>query len=475
MDDDLIITNHAAEEAITAPNAHITPRPRHAVDAPFLSGWGCLGVTGREQRSERLEALTERAVLSRGLGRSYGDSALPPPGVNTVATTTLADRILAFDRTTGLMRVEAGVSLHTLNRLLLHQGWFTPVSPGTQYVTVGGMVASDIHGKNHHVAGCFGAHVQSLRMRVADGRIITCNRELEADLFRATLGGMGLTGHILEVTFKMRQVPSPWIYQETERIPDIDAFMAALDDAKEAWPATMGWIDCLKRGPGMGRGIIYRGRWASPDEAPAHPPRPKKRQTMPCDLPSWSLNRASIATFNGLLYRSHWRRKTQGIVHPEVFYYPLDKIQRWNRLYGKLGFTQYQAVFPRAAGPGAARRFLELLTTLGGASFLCVIKDCGPQGEGLLSFPMAGISIALDIPARAHTQALVDRLNAHVIDEGGRIYLSKDTFTRAADFRAMEPRLDAFLEVRRAWDPDLRIRSAQSVRLFGDPCDQTTR
>jgi len=461
----------AASPSGSARSSHRTARPRHEVDGPFLAGWGRLGVVGTERRDEDLAALTRDAVLCRGLGRSYGDSSLPPPGIDEVATTTLADRILAFDRETGFMRVEAGLSLQTLNRLLLHQGWFTPVSPGTQYVTVGGMVASDIHGKNHHVAGCFGAHVQTLRLQVADGRIIDCSRDHESDLFRATLGGMGLTGHILEVTFRMRRVASPWIYQETERITDIDAFMAALDDAKEAWPATMGWIDCLKRGRGMGRGILYRGRWAEPDEAPSHAPSPKRRQTMPCDLPSWALSRASITTFNGLLYRTHWRRQTRGIVHPEVFYYPLDKIQRWNRLYGRQGFTQYQAVLPRAAGTGAARRFLELLTTVGGASFLCVIKDCGPQGEGILSFPMAGISIALDIPSRAHTQGLIDRLNAHVIDEGGRIYLSKDTFTRAADFRAMEPRLDAFLDIRRAWDPDLRIRSAQSVRLFGDPSE----
>ena len=246
------------------------------------------------------------------------------------------------------------------------------------------------------------------------------------------------------------------------------AFMAALDEAKAEWPATMGWIDCLKRGRAMGRGILYRGRWATADEAPTKAPKSKGTKTMPVNLPSWALNRLSVKTFNGLLYRAR-RQQTAGFVAPEVFYYPLDAIHHWNRLYGHEGFTQYQAVFPRAAGPGAARRFLEVLTRLGGASFLCVIKDCGPQGEGILSFPMEGISIALDIPIRRDTQAIVDQLNAHVIDEGGRIYLAKDTFTRASDFRAMEPRLERFLAIRQQWDPECRLRSALSTRLFGDP------
>ena len=432
----------------------------------MLRGWGGMGVEARERRSEDLEALTKGAVLSRGLGRSYGDSSLPPPSQPRAVNTTLADRILAFDPATLVLRAEAGLSVLELNRLFLPRRFFLPVSPGTQFVTLGGMVAADVHGKNHHVDGCFGAHVTALLLRVADGRIVGCGPEEESELFRATLGGMGLTGHILEVAFRMKRIPSPWIWAETERMRDIDAFMDGLKDAARAWPFTMGWIDCLKRGAALGRGVLIRGRWAESHEAPPHPPRPRPRPSVPFALPLSLVNPLTVRAFNSLYY--HLPRRARGVQHPEPFFYPLDVVSDWNRLYGPRGFTQYQCVLPEAAGRGAARRFLELLTGRGGASMLCVIKDCGPEGTGLLSFPKPGISIALDIPITDDTQALVDALNDAVCAEGGRVYLAKDALTRAAHFRAMEPRLDAFLAVRRKWDPEGRIKSAQSVRLFGD-------
>jgi FAD/FMN-containing dehydrogenase len=434
----------------------------------MISGWGRVPVPGREVRSEDLEALTRDAVLCRGLGRSYGDSSLPPPSHPVVAATPLADRVLGFDAESGTVRAEAGLSLRELNRVFLPRGFYSPVTPGTQYITVGGMVAADVHGKNHHRDGCFGQHVQRLRMRVADGRIVSCSRDENADLFRATVAGMGLTGHVLEAEFSLARVPSPWIVTESERVPDIDAYVDALKAAAPDWPYTMGWIDCLSRGRAMGRGILIKGRWATPAEAPPGLPRPRTRPALPFDLPSWVLNRWSVRAFNALLYRSHVRRVRRGLSDPDTFFYPLDAIAHWNRMYGKRGFTQYQCVLPEAAGRGAARRFLDLLTRLGGASMLCVIKDCGDEGLGLLSFPRRGISVALDIPVREGTQALVDALNELVIAEGGRIYLAKDQFTRAEHFRAMEPRLVEWTRIRRRWDPQGRIRSAQSVRLLGD-------
>ena len=432
----------------------------------MLRGWGGTGVEARERRSEDLVALTKGAVLSRGLGRSYGDSSLPPPSQPRAVNTTLADRILAFDPATCVLRAEAGLSVLELNRLFLPRRFFLPVSPGTQFVTLGGMVAADVHGKNHHVDGCFGAHVTALLLRVADGRLVDCGPEKESELFRATLGGLGLTGHILEVAFRMKRIPSPWIWAETERMRDIDAFMDGLKDAARAWPFTMGWIDCLKRGAALGRGVLMRGRWAESHEAPPHPPRPRPRPSVPFALPLSLVNPLTVRAFNSLYY--HLPRRARGVQHPEPFFYPLVVISDWNRLYGPRGFTQYQCVLPEDAGRGAARRFLELLTGRGGASMLCVIKDCGPEGTGLLSFPKPGISIALDIPITDSTQALVDALNDAVCAEGGRVYLAKEALTRAAHFRAMEPRLDAFLAVRRKWDPEGRIKSAQSVRLFGD-------
>lgn len=439
-----------------------------SIQTPQLAGWGRLYQAGQEELGENLVRLSEGASLSRGLGRAYGDSALPAPGDASVATTTLGDRILSWDDESGVIRAEAGLSLHTINHLFMNKGWFTPVTPGTAYVTLGGMVAADVHGKNHHVNGCFGQHVRSMRMRVGSGQIVDCGPDLEPELFWATVGGMGLTGHILEVEFALERIESPWVYVETERIPNIEAFMDGLKAAANEWPFTMGWIDCLAKGKSLGRGVLYRGRWATKDQAPNKPVKPKSRIRTPIEPPSFLLNGLTMRMFNALLYYGHIPRVKRGVQHPEDFFYPLDKVLEWNKLYGPKGFTQYQCVLPEASGREAVRRFLELLSKEGGASFLCVIKDCGGEGQGLLSFPFSGTSIALDIPVRKDTPALVGRLNEALLKEGGRIYLAKDAFTTAEHFAAMDPRLPKFTEIRRKWDPDQRLRSAQSVRMLGD-------
>ncbi len=422
---------------------------------------------GLELRSEDLRQLTRDAVLTRGLGRSYGDSSLPPPSHPTVVATPLADRVLSFDERSGVLRAEAGYSLQQLLHGFLPRGWFTPVSPGTQFVTLGGMVAADVHGKNHHREGTIGRHVRAVQLRVASGDILECSRDHEPDLFRATVGGMGLTGHILEVELRLEKVPSPWIVAEQRRVENIDEFLVALKEGAAAWPMTMGWVDCLSSGPQMGRGVLMAGRWASADEAPREFPSPIRRLPVPIVCPSWVMGPTVGRVFNAGIYAFN-RSQPSHIVHPEAFFYPLDSLLNWNRLYGQRGFTQYQCVLPDRAGTAAVHQLLELLARLGAASFLCVIKDCGEEGEGLLSFPMRGTSIALDLPVRDNTQHVVDTLNEFVIAAGGRIYLAKDAFTRPDHFRAMEPRLDLFTTIRRRWDPDGRLRSAQSVRLFGD-------
>lgn len=454
-----------------ASGAAAAPRPasQPAGRLTELAGWGYYPrVQGSERRSENLEEITRDAVLTRGLGRSYGDSSLPPPGGRPVAGSPLADRLLAFDPQSGVVRAEAGCALMQLNRLFFPRGWFTPVTPGTHYVTLGGMVAADVHGKNHHVAGCFGEHVRRLRMRVADGRIIEPSDEHERDLFRATLGGMGLTGHILEVEFQMQRIPSPWIWQETERVADFDAALDGLQAASRQWPMTVLWSDFLATGAGLGRGLLMKGRWAEPDEAPAAPPRWRHAPALPVRLPSWLVQPWMVAIGNRLNYWRHGARLHAGIVHPETFFYPLDIVREWNRLYGRRGFTQYQAVLPGPSNHPRHWRFVRTLRERGGRVFLCVIKDCGPEGKGMLSFPKPGVSYALDIPIGVQTQALVDALNDVVAAEGGRVYLAKDAFTRPQHFHAMEPRLEAWNAVRRAWDPHGRLKSAQSIRLLGD-------
>jgi FAD/FMN-containing dehydrogenase len=434
----------------------------------MIAGWGGMSVPGRELHSEDLEAITAGVPLTRGLGRSYGDSSLPPPGRPCVAVSSLADRLLSFDAQSGVVRAEAGLSLCVLNRLFLSRGFYSPVTPGTQQITLGGMVAADVHGKNHHQAGTIGAHLVALRIRTGAGEIVECSASREADLFRATIGGMGLTGHILEVELRLEAIPSPWILAESRRIADIDDFLEQLKSSGADWPYTMGWIDCVSRGRHLGRGVLLRGRWATTEEAPERLPGPLRRPSVPFMLPSWALSRVVVRTFNGLKFRLHPRRARRGIQHPEAFLYPLDAIGSWNRLYGRRGFTQYQCVLPDSAGLGSARRLLDVLTSQGRASMLCVIKDCGAEGAGLLSFPRSGISIAIDVPVRDDTQAVIDALNEQVIAEGGRVYLAKDQFTRPEHLRRMEPRLDEWLRVRRKWDPEARLRSAQSVRLLGD-------
>ncbi|MCP3964564.1 MAG: FAD-binding oxidoreductase [bacterium] len=434
----------------------------------MLSGWGRLPLPGRQVLGEDLERVARGMPLTRGLGRSYGDSALPPPGEARVAGSRLADRILSFDPDSCVLRAEAGFSLGELNRIFWPRRFSSPVLTGTQHVTLGGMVAADVHGKNHHRDGTIGSHVRRLKMLLADGRVVECSRESHQDLFLATLGGMGLTGHILEVELVLQRIPSPWIWSEAERMGGLDRFLAGLEQSAAEWPFTVGWVDCLATGRHRGRGLLIRGRWAEPSEAPSEPPAPRKRLVIPVELPSWVLNRLSARTFNLLYYRKQLRRRTSGIAHPESFFHPLDVLIGWNKIYGPRGFTQYACVIPETDGTAGVRRFLGLLTSLGVASFLCVLKDFGGEGEGMLSFPKPGMSLSLDIPVRGNIREMIARLDDCVIDCGGRIYLAKDAFTSAESFRAMEPRLKAWQEVRRRWDPDGRLASAQSIRLLED-------
>ena len=435
-----------------------------------LSGWGRYPVVeGTERAFEDFEAATRDAALSRGLGRSYGDASLPCSSSDIVANSRRANRLLAFDPETGVLRAEAGLSLRDMNRIFLRRGWASPVSPGTQYVTLGGMVASDIHGGNHHVAGTFGQHVKSLRMRVADGRVLEVNESTEPELFRATLGGMGLTGHILEVEFRLERIPSAWLYQESRRVHDIDDLVETLLDASKEWPLTKCWFDSTKRGPGMGRGIAIVGRWAEKGEGPPEPPVLKERLAVPFELPFGLVNQLSVSIFNTFWFHSQSKALHKEVVHPQAFFWPLDGVRHWNRLYGPRGFAQYQCVLPIERDTRVVRRFFAAMTRRGCPSPVSVVKDCGAEGKGMLSFPKPGISIALDVPMRgAKTQALIDALNDIVLEAGGRIYMAKDVLTRASHFRAMEPRFAAWNEVRRKWDPERKLRSALSVRLLGD-------
>jgi len=434
-----------------------------------LVGWGGISVPGRELRSEELAAIAARVPLTRGLGRSYGDSSLPPRSVGLAASSLLADRILELDPERRYLHAEAGLSLADLVWLLLPRGLFPPVVPGTQFVTLGGMVAADVHGKNHHVDGTIGRHLTDLLLLTGSGRRVRCSRSEEPELFFATIGGMGLTGHILEVGLELAAAPVPWIYEEAKRLDDLESLLAALAESARDWPFTVGWIDCLAGGRRLGRGVLFRGRWATRDEAPARPPARRGGPLVPFRFPNWVLNDLTARAFNALYARAFPRRPRGRVVHPQKFFWPLDGIRHWNRIYGRRGFTQFQCVLPERERPGAAKRFLAAAAKRGGSSFLCVVKDCGAEGEGVLSFPRPGVSIALDLPLSEQVPRLVEELAEVVIGEGGRVYLAKDAFLRADQLVRMEPRLDRFRAARERWDPEGRIRSEQSIRLLGDP------
>ena len=433
-----------------------------------IAGWGRAPARAAvEVVDEDLRAAVRGARLTRGLGRSYGDASLPPQPGARVAASRRADRLLAFDPAAGVLRAEAGLSLVRLSEWLWPRGFAVPVVPGTAYVTLGGMVAADVHGKNHHGAGTLGAHLRALRLALADGSEVETSATQEPELFRATQGGMGLTGHVLEVELALERIPSPWIQQEVEPLGSLDELLERLPEAGRSWPFTVTWYDALAPG---GRGALVKGRWAAASDAPPRVPGPRFQPTVPFVLPSWALNRASARLVNAA-YGLTSGRRSAGIVDPRAHFHPLDVIREWNRAYGRRGFTQYQALLPREAGPGAVRRLFDVLAASGEPPFLIVVKDFGAEGAGLLSFPRPGTTASIDLPLRgARTQALVDALNRVVIEAGGRVYLAKDALTRREDLARMEgPRLAAFDAVRRRFDPERRLSSALAVRLLGDP------
>jgi FAD/FMN-containing dehydrogenase len=436
---------------------------------PVLSGWGRWPVVpGHELLSEDLASLTRDASLTRGLGRSYGDASLPASPSARVAGSRLADRVIAFDPDTGVLHAEAGLALRDINRTFLPRGWFVPVTPGTSFVTLGGAVASDVHGKNHHSAGTFGRHIRRLRLRAGTGAIVEASPEVEPDLFDATVGGMGLTGHMLDVEVGLRRVPSPWIAGETEYVPDLEALIERLLEAGKTWPYTLAWMDALGGG-GRGRGVVYRGRWAEPAEAGQRPLLWPREVAFPMAVPYWVLSPFGMRCFNELVLLRYGRGVKRALMHPQTFFYPLDSLLDWNKAYGRRGFTQYQCVLPHRAGLATYRKLFQIVAAHGGAPYVVVIKDFGAQGRGRLSFPCPGVTFSIDMPvADGTTQRVVDAVNDLVAAEGGRVYLTKDAFTREAHYRAMDPRVDGFNAIRRRWDPDGRIRSALSVRLLGD-------
>jgi decaprenylphospho-beta-D-ribofuranose 2-oxidase len=435
----------------------------------ILSGWGRVArsasVTWRPDAVADLaglfrESARAHGLIAHGAGRAYGDCALNAQGVALLSAGL--DRVIAFDPATGDIQVEPGVTFRRLMATYLPQGWLVPVSPGTGYATIGGAVANDVHGKNHEAAGSFCAHVTGLDLLTPDGATRTIGPGREDPLFRATCGGLGLTGVITRVAFRMKRVPGPGVAVRSRRLSSLDSFLAAMDAAKDATYA-VGWIDGCARGASLGRGILET---AEPSGG-ACPPPPAAGLRVPFDLPAFVLGPASVSAFNALYYR---RAPASGRVAdvPYVkFFYPLDALRDWNRIYGKRGFHQFQNVVPFESGDAALRDLLGVIAESRRASFLAVLKRLGPaaQDAGPLSFPQAGYTLALDFPAGPGIEDLYARLVDITLTHGGRVYLAKDALLTPDAFRAMYPRWREFVGILDQVDPARRLQSDMSRRL----------
>jgi FAD/FMN-containing dehydrogenase len=403
-----------------------------------------------------LSAISD-ATLAFGCGRSYGDSCLATS--NQVVALTGMNRFIAADWQTGVITAEAGLTLSELTRIALPQGWFLPVTPGTQFVTLGGAVANDVHGKNHHVMGTFGCHVSHLTLYRSDEGIVQCSPAQRAELFAATVGGLGLTGIILTVTLQLRRVESNAIDQRSIRFDNLDEFFALSKTHDSNYEYTVAWVDCLAKGKNTGRGHFICGNHAPKGELKAIKP---SSLVVPVDLPFSLVNALSLRLFNTFYYHRQQRKDVASRVAYAPFFYPLDGLRLWNRIYGQSGFQQYQCVIPAQHGADTIRAIMNTIAQSGSGSFLAVLKQCGTQtSTGLLSFPLHGVSLALDFPQRAELNTrLFHKLDALVHEAGGRLYPAKDAHVSAAHFKQAYPDWTKVEDLR---DPQLNSQFWQRV------------
>jgi decaprenylphospho-beta-D-ribofuranose 2-oxidase len=443
-----------------------------------LTGWGRVSPSSAElaepptiaSAAQLLQGgATSRGVIARGLGRSYNNAAQCEGGV--VISTARLNRLIELDPAAGLATCEAGVSLEQLMVAGLPAGWFVPVSPGTRQVTIGGAIAADVHGKNHHVAGSFASYVLSVEILLPGGELRTVTRQSDPSLFWATAGGMGLTGLIVRATVQLKRVATSRVRVDTVRTADIDETMATLAEHDRAYGYTVAWSDSLARGARLGRSVITSGDFAATDDlSPAERAdpfafRPGARVGVPAGFPPGLINRYSVALANEAWYRKAPRSRRGELQTIGTFFHPLDGIRNWNRVYGPGGFRQYQYVMPFGQ-EAAVRRSFELVSNARAPSFVTVLKRFGEGDPGLLSFPMAGWTLALDFPARTPGLAgLLGRLDRLVVEAGGRVYLAKDSRVPADVLAEMYPRLAEFRKLRAEFDPAGILASDLSRRL----------
>lgn len=402
-----------------------------------ITNWGNFPVVEKEMKSEdslqkiKDFVLSHKEVIARGNGRCYGDASL---GENIFSTKRL-NKFIGFDKIEGVLECEAGVLLSDILEISVPQGYFLNVTPGTKFVSVGGAIASDVHGKNHHSEGCFSEYVLEFKLMKENAEVITCSREENTEDFWATVGGMGLTGIILSAKIKLRNIETAYIRQESIKADNLDEIFQLFEES-EGWLYNVAWIDCLQKGENIGRSILMRGYHALREELPPklhkNPLKnPRKiMPTIPFYFPSWVLNSFTIKIFNWLYYNKQTKKSVEGFVHYEPFFYPLDVINEWNKIYGKKGFIQYQMVIPKEKGKEGMRKILETIADSGNGSFLAVLKLFGKNNpKAYNSFPMEGYTLALDFKVNNKLKYLVEELDKIVEEFGGRIYLTKDSMS----------------------------------------------
>lgn len=403
-----------------------------------ITNWGLYPVIDAEMKSgETLREvknflMENKEVIARGNGRSYGDAALS----DAIFSTKRLNKFISFDRIEGVLECESGVLLSDILEISVPQGYFLNVTPGTKFISVGGAIASDVHGKNHHAEGCFSEYVISFQLMKANGEVIQCSRQENEEVFWATIGGMGLTGIILSAKIKLKNIESSYIRQESIKAENLDEIFQLFDESED-WTYTVAWIDCLQKGKNIGRSILMRGEHALRDELPAslkkEPLKVKKKNALsvPFYFPSFVLNSLSIKVFNWLYYRKQSKKEVKNFVHYEPFFYPLDVIHQWNKIYGKKGFIQYQMVIPKERGKEGMKKILETIAKSGNGSFLAVLKLFGKNNpQAYNSFPIEGYTLALDFKVNSKLPKLVSDLDKVVEEFGGRIYLTKDAMSK---------------------------------------------
>ncbi len=465
-------------QSTASESAPAQPGPSVQANRTRLSGWGRYPVCDCEvYRPEKLSELRSvvtgdgQRLIARGAGRAYGDAALNAE--NRVVDVERMNRMLGFDADSAVLRCEAGVTIAEILDVFLPRGFFPPVTPGTRYVTLGGSIAADVHGKNHHRDSSLASHVLWFDLMLASGEVKRCSREENADLFWATVGAMGLTGVIIELEIRLRRIASAYLEGEIIRAGNVDEAFAQFEATDSRYDYSVAWIDCLSRRGALGRSVLSVGNFAPLEALPAKlrqapfRPSPPSRLSVPFDLPGFVLAPASVRAFNAAYYLRH--PSAARVITPyEPFFYPLDSIDNWNRIYGKRGFVQYQCVWPLEQSREGLVEVLEAIAKSGRGSFLAVLKKFGAQ-EGMLSFPMPGYTLALDFPMSGGLPEFLDRLDQMVVKRGGRVYLAKDARLAPETLPAMYPNLGGWRQIKASADPNNRFSSSLSRRLRMEP------